>query len=196
MAYIMGFIAADGTLPINRNIIKIGLNPKDVDILEQIKAIVEIESNIHYYTTAKGYNVCSLEWTSLRHRDTLRNYHITPQKTQTLAPPTILKECYYKDYIRGYFDGDGSIGTAAGKDTQFRYRIAAHKDATVLEWIAQVFSTQAGVLLKEPLKCQGNMKEIAYTTTQAKQIFQFQYYPGCICLKRKLDRFIELIDCN
>lgn len=109
MAWLLGFLASDGTVSLKRNTIKIGLSSKDKEILEKIKDELKIENKITEYTTNTGFDVVELSWTCKEHKDILKNYGIIPQKTNYLEPPILLDEKYWIDYLRGYFDGDGSI---------------------------------------------------------------------------------------
>ena len=109
MAYVLGFIAADGSIAKKENAIHINLSAIDGEILERIKLITESTRPIKYYTkNSTGqelvkFSVWSHEW-----KKDLEIYGITPAKTFTLKPPTFLNKKYAKDYIRGYFDADGS----------------------------------------------------------------------------------------
>jgi hypothetical protein len=63
MAWILGFLAADGTVSSSDNTIKIGLSAKDKEILERIKIEIEIENKIVERTTKQGYDTVDLHWT-------------------------------------------------------------------------------------------------------------------------------------
>lgn len=109
MAWILGFLASDGTVSSKGNSIKIGLSRKDEEILEKIRQEISIENKVSYYTTNKGYDVAELQWTCEQHKKDLQKYGIVPRKTYNLKPPRILSREYYLDFFRGYFDGDGCL---------------------------------------------------------------------------------------
>lgn len=115
-AWLMGFIAADGYLPITkgaRNRIVITLAEKDEDILHLIAKELEFNGNIAKYDVHLGektYKEVSLAFASKKIRQQLESYGIVNNKTFKLHHlPNIPKE-YMLDFIAGYFDGDGSLG--------------------------------------------------------------------------------------
>ena len=59
MAWLLGFIAADGNISEKSNAITIQLSIKDEEILHKIRALIGINNNITYYTTKDGFDVCS-----------------------------------------------------------------------------------------------------------------------------------------
>lgn len=103
MAYILGLWFADGN--IYRNRFSITLQSKDRDLLLLIKKRMG--------STHKLYNINNLKANSLE----IRNINIVrdiiklggkPNKSLTIKFPDIPKK-YLPDFIRGYFDGNGSI---------------------------------------------------------------------------------------
>ena len=130
MAWCLGFLASDGTIALDRNVIKIGLSAKDKEILEKIKIELKLENNITEYTTNTGFDVVELSWTCKEHKTALAKYGIIPQKTNYLKPPFNLDEKYWLDYLRGYFDGDGSICSSNGN---LRFAITSNTKE-ILEW--------------------------------------------------------------
>ena len=62
-----------------------------------------------YVKTKDGFDVCSYRWSCKKHKEDLATYGVVPNKTFLLKPPYKLSEEFHLDYIRGYFDGDGSI---------------------------------------------------------------------------------------
>lgn len=110
MAYILGFIAADGSVSKKENGIFINLHQKDSEILERIKNATNSTRPISYYTKkSTGQELCKFSVWSYEWKQDLSKYGIVPAKTFILEPPLFLDSKYYKDYIRGYFDADGSV---------------------------------------------------------------------------------------
>ncbi len=114
MAYVLGFIAADGCIMEGQRggrKLEIGLAKKDVLYLEKITKLMGFTGKLHFkertqsYTFAIGSRIIF---------DDLLFYNITPRKSLTLKWPDKLEEKYYPDFIRGYFDGDGSCRIQEG----------------------------------------------------------------------------------
>ena len=109
MAYVLGFIASDGSISKNNNRIKIGLSIKDISQLELIKKIMDIDYPIKIYTNKDNFEIAELVWTCEQHKKDLAKYGVVPKKTYSFKFPLNLSKKYWPDFIRGYFDGDGCI---------------------------------------------------------------------------------------
>ena len=115
-AYILGFLFADGCINKNKihNYLVVELNPKDIEILEFIKKEIQPNLKIKFYTKInkkrkKIYHSAGLHFSSSDLVEDLINFGCVPNKTKKeIRIPNIPQE-FYKDFIRGYFDGDGSI---------------------------------------------------------------------------------------
>lgn len=125
-AYILGFLYADGCNSEDRNSIIVNLNYKDKDILEKIKDIIQPTKPLQYVNTEK-INKVYLN-SENQYRLVINNKHISQQlsklgcvkaKTHKITFPSldIISKNLQKHFIRGYFDGDGSI--SGDKQKQF-----------------------------------------------------------------------------
>lgn len=196
MAWLLGFLASDGTISAQRNSIKIGLSAKDKEILERIREELHLEnSHVTGYTTNSGFDVVELFWTCAQHKQDLARYGIIPQKTFKLKPPSELNSKFYLDYIRGYFDGDGSI---CKTQSSLRFTIcSATKE--ILEFIIDVLAEYGVPRVSIYKDCRG--KNISYyfeySTNATKQIYNLLYNTNSnLYLQRKKDKFEELIALN
>ena len=107
MAYIMGFLAADGNISKRDNRIQSQLSIKDKEQLELFHN--EIGGCEVYIYQSNGYDCCGWHCFSGQIKRDLAEYGIIPNKTGHLEIPKKLNKEYWRDFIRGYFDGDGSI---------------------------------------------------------------------------------------
>ena len=111
-AYLLGFLAADGG--VYKNELKIGLSLVDRDFLESIRDVWETTYPIKDYETKDGYRVSELVIRSSQLLSDLAKYNIVERKTYNFSFPYNIPEEYYIDFIRGYWDGDGTICLAGG----------------------------------------------------------------------------------
>lgn len=193
MAYILGFLAADGTVKKNGNRIKIGLSSVDRKFLELIKEELGAESNIFDYETSNGYMVSELGFTSQKIKQKLAEYNIIPGKTETFTFPTNLSKKYWIDFIRGYFDGDGSVGTAG--PSAIRWQICSHRPQ-VLETIVEFLFEEYGIPKVSVQKNEhGNsfLYRIQYSNNSTRKIFQILYTPNSLYLPRKFEKFKSIV---
>ena len=126
-AWLLGFLASDGTVRKERNEMKIGLSSIDREILEKIKKELKISRNVSDYVTNKGFSISELVWTSAQQKNDLARYNIVPNKTYiNFHLPCFDNKNYTLAYILGYIDGDGSINIS--KENYLRIRIVSYQE--------------------------------------------------------------------
>lgn len=111
-AYILGFIYADGCLT-KGNALEIKLTESDKEILEKIRKCLDSNHKIGVYESNNGYitknKYCTLSIVNKHLYDSLVKCGATERKTKTLTFPKFLDEKLVSHFIRGFFDGDGSV---------------------------------------------------------------------------------------
>ena len=109
-AYWLGFLYADGNITYNllktKYSVELCLSEKDLDHLEKYKNFLNTSKKISYRSNTKSYR---LNIQSKKMCENLINLGCTPKKSLTLKFPEFLSEDLVNHFIRGYFDGDGSI---------------------------------------------------------------------------------------
>ena len=192
MAYILGILASDGSVSKRENEIKLSFSSVDRDFLVSLREKIGGRP-IKDYTTQKGFEVSSWSFTSQHIKEKLSEYNIIPAKTFTFKFPTKLSKKYWKDFIRGYFDGDGSISTAGSYSIRFQI-CSATKD--VLEKTVDFFE-ENGVPRTSILEQTKNRKSplyyIQYSSVPTRMIYNILYYENCLCLSRKKQKFEEIL---
>lgn len=117
-AYWLGFIAADGSIsplqPKKRNQrLAIVIKAEDRYLLERFKKDINYTGSLHNIVLKsgkwKGNEYVQIQFTSNKIAQDLAKYNIVPRKTYSFTYPKNLPEEYTFDFIRGYFDGDGSV---------------------------------------------------------------------------------------
>jgi hypothetical protein len=108
-AYILGLIISDGYV----NKFKLTFTSKDSELVEIFKRELKSEHKLAKYDifdkrTNKTYTRYSLQIASKEIVDDLNKLGIYPNKSFTCEMPNIPNE-YFWHFIRGVFDGDGSI---------------------------------------------------------------------------------------
>lgn len=190
-AWLIGFLASDGTVGKERNSIKISLSAKDKEILEKIKEEVKIKRPIREYTTNNGFDVVALEWSSYQQKQDLKKYGVVPKKTYLENHlPNFDNEKYTLAYILGYFDGDGSISVSA--ENYLRFRLCCYRKE-LLEDIASFFEKKYGASFSLSKDKNRQMYELSISTKYAKEIFKDMYNLGSIHLDRKYQKYLEYL---
>lgn len=117
MSYVLGFIVADGCIGIRRIRKRDGvknyyfnITSKDKIHLEHIKKIMGSYHKIHSKKNGSGnkkdYYFIQVGCQEIC-KDLLKN-GIYPRKTYNLDPIKVPNK-YFSDFVRGFFDGDGSV---------------------------------------------------------------------------------------
>lgn len=192
MAYLLGFLASDGTIRKNDNSVKIGLSSVDRDFLLTIKKEIGYQGELTDYITSNGFSISELRFTSKQIKADLAKYNIVPNKTFIYTFPKNLKREYWIDFIRGYFDGDGSVSTASSEAIRWQV-CSANPD--VLNTIVDFFFEEYEIS-KVNLQWQEKVHRlyyIQYSTTATRKIFQILYTPNCLKLPRKYEKFKKLV---
>lgn len=105
-AYILGFLYADGYINIKNNHVELTLKKSDLQILESIKNI--IFNKERPLIPIKNGKYLRLSISSRRIVNDLYKLGCIQKKTFLLKFPKI-KKSLIRHFIRGYFDGDGSV---------------------------------------------------------------------------------------
>jgi hypothetical protein len=103
MAYILGFWFADGCINKNNNTFVLDQHKKDIFLLENIKIIMRCNKPIQTHASMARLTISS----PIIVKDIIKLGGKT-RKSLNVCFPKIPKK-YLSDFIRGYFDGDGSI---------------------------------------------------------------------------------------
>lgn len=103
MAYILGFIYADGC--VNHRLDYFSIAQKEREVLDKIKKIIQAEQNITHYSHQDIY------FLSIGNKEMVQDLlklGVVPGKSLVVKFPIMPLE-YVSHFIRGYFDGDGTI---------------------------------------------------------------------------------------
>ena len=117
-AYILGLLYADGWNQTDRNVVGIGLKESDKEILDKITSLIQPTKPLGYYKKNKlkrgfenSQNEYRLVIANKRISERLVELGCGKAKTHNLTFPTEeqVPSCLIRHFVRGYFDGDGSV---------------------------------------------------------------------------------------
>jgi hypothetical protein len=121
MAYVLGLLFADGCITTRKGqYAELTLELKDIDYLRFVAATIDPLLPVKMYTRADGRQTGKISIGIRSIIDDCVELGLTPRKTATLQWPATLPETLAADFVRGYFDGDGTIyckPTRSGKYT-------------------------------------------------------------------------------
>lgn len=192
--YWAGFIAADGNVD-NKNRIRVMLKYDDLGHLEKFKEFLKSTHTIS--TNTDKYNRCSFEFTHASMREVLEfNFGICPNKTNILEFPSYMPDKYIVHYIRGYFDGDGSICESFSNKNSITSSIYATFSSGSRQFSVNLFN-----FLKDSISIGGHLQEfegstkwqLKYNTNDAKILLKYLYDNCTIYLDRKFSLYQRLV---
>ena len=202
-AYWLGFISADGCLygrKGHQGMLCIGVNSKDIELLEQFKK--ELSSNKPISKTTdmrrKDTEMANLQLTSDILFNRLLDLGIGMRKTFNLYLNDIIKNIpkqFLRGYILGYFDGDGSIDIPTDHSiSKSHVRISGPiRFLNQMQNILKEFFIDSSIIqdkrnYKEPF---GSLE--LTSTVQKYNFLKWIYSDNVFSLTRKREKSLELI---
>lgn len=187
MAYILGFITADGNIFENR--LGIILHIKDVELLEKVaKKLGENISVSKYEKTCRIAIRCD-EWVK-----DLNYLGVFSNKTFSIKPPNVPKE-YINSYIRGIIDGDGCINIRNRK-VKNGIRVSIRGNEFVVEWLKNIINE---IVDSKANYSYSNTKNgvsycLQYSYNKALNLLKWIYYDGCLKMDRKYKIYTDYLE--
>lgn len=198
MAWLLGFLAADGCVEKDRNVIKISLSSVDKEILEKIRKEISLRSKVKNYVDNAGFAKSKIQWSSEQHKKDLASYHIIPQKTFKLKPPEKLNDEFIIDYLRGFWDGDGSITICRNNYNVLEWQItSASKE--ILDFFVEFLYEKYGipkVKVHTFIRDDHNLYLLLYSTKASLQLYNIMYKDvkdSDLFIKRKKDKYDQIV---
>ena len=126
-AYFLGLLFADGCN--SHNGITIGLSEGDEYILYKFIQYLYPDNDRPLYCSLLSLknknhkNSYKLVIQNINIKNKLEEYGLVPRKSLILKYPDKLPDEYFKDFLRGYFDGDGCIRIKKGKKDYYLFKL-------------------------------------------------------------------------
>lgn len=176
--YVLGFLFADGNISDQW---QVTLAQSNRAILDKIAHLVDREVN-----PKKKTNWLVLGGKSLA-LHLKKNYGVGPRKSNVMPWPDI-PEGYLPDFIRGFFDGDGSVGISKEYSRWVSFTCGSIDFITGLR--DKLDTAGFGRQKIYPVKGKGSAYRILYFGKfRLGRMFDYLYYPECLCMQTKLDKF-------
>ncbi len=167
--WVIGFLAADGCIESKYHY---SFVQKDKKVLTKIAKLLRYSGPIK-----PNNGIHRLRISNVRHVATLKELGLTPRKSLTLKMPQI-PQSYVWDFIRGYFDGDGSIYctfvTVKGKKYK-QWRISFVGSNSFIQELNKIVSHQFN-FKKVAVSQYNNVSTVKYSGKAALEILQTMYH--------------------
>lgn len=194
VAYWIGMLGSDGSVNKDENCIYIELQRQDKELLEKMNATIENQRPVKDYETGRGYECSKMYFHSREIKQDLKEYRIIPNKTYdpNYGFPHKLERRFYKDYVRGLFDGDGSVKQGSS--------VCWQVDSGSLEIILEIqkFFKEEGIELEYTFLPKKNVtlyRLYGYGREKLNKIYQLLYSTDSdLYLKRKKEKMELLLN--
>lgn len=195
MAYILGFLAADGNIHLDTRKGRYGrvyfsIHTNDNKLLYDIaKELGCDDSQVH---DRNDENSSYLYVYSTEMYDDLVNLGLTDNKSLTLKWLNIPNQ-YLKHFIRGYYDGDGSLTEQLQTKNYYKLTIQFLGTENFLSGLIDTFGKELQIIDtgKKIEKTQTRIFCLRYRTKQARTILNWLYSENGLKLDRKYNKFNE-----
>src|SRR3989344_2415742 len=188
MAYLTGYIAADGAITIGpRGNSFLDLQSIDEELIILAKTLFKADHIISKRQRKDGVRY-RLQIGSKTMVSDLSSLGLGPKKTKRMSLPEIPQD-YFFDFIRGYMDGDGSI-TVSPQYVLLRFTTGSQ---LFLGDVDSKISEMLGI--KGSLFYSGNAWRLNYSGKSAMKLLKSIYKQGYFCcLKRKYEKYREALN--
>jgi len=195
-AYWLGFLAADGCIQAEKGNyrLQIELSTKDRGHLEKFAKAIEFSGPIYYdrehkqvYKKITKIVLCDMIGVASKPMVLdLISHGVIPRKSKILNPPTIDKHLV-SHWIRGYFDGDGSVSLVE-KTQHICGSIFGTK--LVMTFIAEIFQKETGTTASAHYRKKKSGWELCFHgNLLAQKVEKYLYANAMIFLERKYQKF-------
>lgn len=198
MAYVLGFIYADGNIVhTKRNTWFLSIQITDKAILEQIKLAMGSFHKISNKKRKRGHKqLYRLQIGSKAICEDLISLGLTERKSKTILFPDIPYK-YLPDFLRGYFDGDGGVWVGLKNK---KTRCSHHILSTYFTSGSRIFLEELRVVLRK-MGIQGGSLvkkergfDLKYSVKDSLNLYKIMYNGrGQMFLKRKKEKFENYI---
>ncbi len=188
MAYILGFVFADGN--INWNPLKsyrsltITASEKDKKHLERMRLLMESTKELLYSSKTNSYRLIINNKAICKD---LMGFGLTPRKSLSVKFPNIPRK-YLRHFLRGVIDGDGNIRyVQREKSPYFEITISSGSKVFLEKMAEEIYSI--GIKGKVR-KVSSNVYILQYSCKRGLQLAKFIYNKDSnLCLSRKFDQY-------
>ena len=199
-AYWLGFLYADGYVT-STNVPAVGLSLaiKDRGHVEKFRRALNASQPIREYTTTGGYTpgcrYCRLLLIGQQFYDNAVRQGILEHKTHVLAPPSIPEE-FNRHFIRGYFDGDGSLTSYVNAYNTVTYTLKFTGTKALLNWINDQVEQNCGFRTKNLYKRRPTDVVVSLefgSTKRTLAVAHWLYQNSHVYLDRKYQRYQDMV---
>lgn len=184
--YWAGFIAADGNIS-DKDDLYICLHSKDTEhlhkFLSYLKSNHAVSTNNDKYTRSQiGLRLPPPIASSLKNK-----FNIVPRKSLTYKLPDIVESDNFRHYVRGYFDGDGSVGEYFNNDESILSSLSCNITGSndFIQSLYTVLKNKLDVLGCVCKRKDSDVSVISFKLKDTRKLLNYMYDSSTVSLSRK-----------
>lgn len=176
LAYAVGLLTADGCLSSNGR--HINLTSKDIEQIELFIKLLGIKTKISNKRSSSGSWASQTQFGSVVFYKFLLGIGLTPAKSKNLREVLVPEE-YFFDFLRGYFDGDGTSYSYFDPlfPKSYRFYIAFTSASPVyIQWLRESLSRKLSIKGHINRNKNNDYLQLRYSKKEAVKICRSMYY--------------------
>jgi len=194
MAYVLGFIAADGNICHSGRAHTLHIASDDKDVIEKIKKVLNYSGPIHQRIRPNTKISYSLRICDQILFSDLNRLGITERKSLTLSPT--VKNKFITDFLRGFLDGDGTVYL---RNTKYPSRLGVvfyTASKPMIEFVHSALknilgSIYASTIRSRVTKYQNPYYSISLGHKSSRELYLKLYRNTSLYMDRKYNKFIQ-----
>ena len=197
-AYILGLFYADGYNSLDKQTVRLQLQYTDKDILESIRKELDSEKPLKFIkcsdkVASNGFiskDMYQLEFYGKYICRTLEKLGMVQNKSLVLTFPEHLDKNLYSHFIRGYFDGDGSLCVHRNKNGKYQSLLTITSTEKFCKQCLEILRNEVGVGggIYDASSHNGITKVISISGfVQLDKLLNWLYKDADLYIKRKYD---------
>ena len=195
LAYCVGLIATDGCLYKDGR--HLSFTSADIQLVQLFKNLMKFSNRIGYKTSGSSGRKCPhLQLSNVGFYQWLVSIGLTPRKSLTLGPLNIPRQ-YFIDFIRGCFDGDGSVYSYMDPrwaNSHMFYISFASGSKDFVTWIQDQLSEITGINGYITL-ANHHSYQLRYAKAESLVLISQMYYNKQVpCLERKRQKILGILE--
>ena len=205
-AYLLGFYAADGNINEKRKTLRIHLQSSDSELVYLYKDLISPDARLYTIKehdvkgrngqTVRAHESIGVDINSSKICNDLVNLGIGYNKTYCDLKIPNIDETLIRHFIRGYFDGDGTIsGWYCKADLKWHKNERVRIQATICGKTKSILNEIKSFLLKNDINssmCFTNRDQmwvLSIPKSQLKKLYNLFYKDSYFYLSRKFNKF-------
>lgn len=194
LAYCVGLIATDGCLYNDGR--HISFVSADIQLVELFKSLLKLSNRIGFKKSGSSEKKCpNIQFGNVGFYNWLFKIGLTPKKSLTLGPLDIPQE-YFIDFVRGCFDGDGSIYSYMDPrwaNSHMFYISFCSASKVFVDWLRKQLTKIVGI--HGHISATNGLYQLRFAKAESIVLIKKMYYRKQIpCLERKREKIMGILN--